>query len=275
MHIQKVNGINNSSYCKKNINNIKFGQNVNLSLKGQSTELVKKYLRNFKAERAQYSLEGNSILQPESIPESVLLKIAENALNKMNNFSKNRILYIVTGRIGGGKTSFVKQNNFQKLFYCPDADEIKPLLPKYKERGSSYVHKASYTINSTNISEALKRGIDTIIQTSTTIDNLDDIIDEARERGYKDIILIHIDTNEDIAIKRAEQRGMETGRTIDSSIIRERKYIDDIVTAYKNPLRGVSQLIVFDNNGIRPVKVEDLNLNPPEQNLSYVTECSD
>lgn len=275
MYIQIVNGINNSNYCKKNLNNINFGQTVNLSLKEQSTELVKKYLRNFESEKAQYISEGSSILQSELIPESVLQKIAENALNKMKNFSKNHILYIVTGRIGGGKTSFVKQNNFHKLFYCPDSDEIKPLLPKYEECGSSYVHKASYTINSANISEALKRGINTIIQTATTIDNLDNIIDEARDMGYKDIILIHIDTNEDIAIKRAEQRGKETGRTIDPAIIRDRKYIDSIVSTYKTPLRGISQLIVYDNNGKYPIKIEDFNLDSPKQNLDYVTECSD
>ncbi|MCQ2740196.1 MAG: zeta toxin family protein [bacterium] len=236
--------------------------------------IVRKYIKSFAAESAQYKSEGNSILQPENIPICTLQKIAHNELEKMQNYPAEHKLYIVTGRIGGGKTTFVEQNCFNKLFYIPDSDDIKPLLPGYKERGSSYVHKASFTINSVNLREALKKGINTVLQTATTFDNIDDIISEAKDYNYNDIILIHIDTKEDIAIERAIKRGEVTGRKVNPDIIKERTYIDRIVPEYKIPSRGVSHLIVYDNNGNTLVKVEDINLTFAEE-LTYVTESDD
>lgn len=259
---------------RKNQKDLAFAQTVSVP-HGQTAELVNKYLKNFSSEISQYKSEGDSILQPAKIPLITLQRVAKEELSKMGHYPAQHKLFIITGRIGGGKTTFVKQNDLQKLFYTPDADEIKPLLPEYKERGSSYVHKASCTINSTNISEALKRGINTIIQTATTIDNLDDIIDEARDHGYKEITLIHLDIDEETAIKRAEKRGQLTGRTIDPDIIKERKYIDDIVKTYENPNRGLSQLIVYDNNGNSPVRIKNMNFDSWQEVLTYVTESND
>ena len=278
MYSLKINTFNSpgrSYHYKRNTNNITFGQAANTISKQQIVSLTNKYIRDFSAEAAQYKEEGSGILQPEQVPLQILQSIASDALAKMQNFPKNHKLYIVTGRIGGGKSAFVEQNDFHKMFYAPDADEIKLLLPGYSEYGSSYVHKVSCTINSSNISEALKRGIDTIIQTATTIDNIDDIVEEARDQKYKDIVLIHIDTNEETAIKRALLRGELTGRKIDPNEIIARKYIDMIVPAYKTPLRGLSQIVVYDNNGSAPVKVEDVDLTSPPQELSYVTESDD
>ena len=51
-----------------------------------------------------------------------------------------------------------------------------------------YVHKASYIISSQNLNEALKRGINCVLQTATTFDNLDDVIRTAKNNGYKNKI---------------------------------------------------------------------------------------
>lgn len=275
MYIQGTMMNNNTQQCllRRHSNNIMFKQKSNISSQ-LADELVNKYLKSFSQEIVQYRAEGD-ILQPAEIPITTLQQVAQKELLKMGAFPAQHKLFIVTGRIGGGKTTFVQQNNLQKLFYTPDADEIKLLLPGYKERGSSYVHKASYTINMTNINEAFRRGINTIIQTATTIDNLDDIIVEARDYNYQDITLIHLDTDEETAIKRAEKRGELTGRKINPDIIKDRKYIDEIVPTYENPNRGLSELIVYDNNGTFPVQVKSFKFNSWQEVLTYVTESDD
>lgn len=244
------------------------------TLKQRTSKLVKSYMDNFGTQTTGFLLDGNASLQPSEIPMTTLSAIAEKELEKMQKFPKNHILYIITGRIGGGKTTYIKNNNLQDSFYIPDADEIKPLLPGYKEKGATYVHRASCLINSANLTEALKRGINTIIQTSTTIENIYDIIDEARDYKYNDITMVHIDTSEETAIKRSQERGKLTGRKIDPNIIRERKYIDDIVPTFQTPLKGLSKLIVYNNNGETPIKTEDIDFVLP-QILTYVTESSD
>ena len=288
MHIQKLTIDTNSpipqlSYTKKRIKNTQYVRGCNpafcqaktAELNQRHSKLFKTYLRHFASELKEYEASGSAILQPQMIPDDILETIAQNELSKMRNFPSEHKLYIITGRIGGGKSTFVKENQLQKLFYTPDADEIKLLLPGYNQFGSSYVHKASCTINSANISEALKQGINTVIQTATTINNLDDIIDEALDYNYKDITMIHIDTAEDIALKRAEIRGKLTGRDINPKIITERKYIDDIVPTFTNPNRGLSHLIVYNNNGASPLKVKNITLHSWLEVLTYVTESDD
>ncbi len=276
MYVQGIQTTNNINlYYRKNTSSITFCQTSCQVTKPQYIELVNKYLKAFSVEAEHYKKEGNSILQPSVIPLAILQNIAQNEIGKMQKFPAEHKLLIVTGRIGGGKTTFVRQNNLEELFYAPDADEIKPQLPQYNERGAGYVHDASWTINITNLNEALKRGINTIVQTATTIDNLDNIIDEARDHKYNDIVLIHIDTDEDIAIKRALERGKTTGRTVDPNVIKERTYIDKIVQAFENPNRGLSQIFVYNNNGNSPVQVKNINLNSWPQILTYVTESDD
>jgi len=259
----------------KNAKNLSFGNKIDAISKKQTSELFNKYLKNFAAENMAYEAEGNSILQPCKIPLETLQNIAQKELSKMQQIPIGHKLFIITGRIGGGKTTFIKQTNLHQFCYAPDADEIKLLLPGYKEFGSSYVHKASCTINATNLSEALKKGVNTIFQTATTVDYIDDVIDEARDYKYDDIILIHIDTAEDVALERAKKRGDLTGRKIDPNIIKERKYIDTFVSVYENPARGLSQFIVYNNNGDYPVKTKSLDFNNWHEILTYVTECSD
>lgn len=236
------------------------------------TKLINYYKKSFDRDMKFFVEGGNSILQPHDIPAKTLYNIAKAELYKMHRFLNKYTLYIVTGRIGGGKTSFVKQNRLEESFYTPDADTIKPLLPGYNERGAEYVHLASCGINNANFSMALKKGINTLFQTATTFDNIDNIIDEARDYKYKDIVMIHIDTNEENAIRRALLRGVETGRKINPDVIKERKYIDEIASTYKTPLRGVNRLLVYNNDGEYPVKVEDIRLDSAPDEFKYVTE---
>ena len=264
----------NQNYRNFNRNYVTFCHN-NSAMLQQSNKLVNSYLKNFASQAGGFLQDGITSLQPSEIKMDTLRKIADCELQKMQNFPKDHILLIVTGRIGGGKTTYVKNNNLHNLFYIPDADEIKLLLPKYKECGASYVHRASCLINSANLSEALKRGINTVIQTSTTIDNIYDIIDEAKDYKYNDIILVHIDTSEENAIRRSQKRGELTGREISPEVIKERKYIDEIVPTFQTPLKGLSQLIVYNNDGDFLIKVKDVNFNIPQAVYTYLTDISE
>ena len=178
----------------------------------------------------------------------ILKYIAKQELTTILSKPKGKILYIITGIPGSGKSTFVRKFSFKK-FYTPDADRIKCLLPEYGEKGAAHVHESSYIINRINISEALERGVDCVIQTSTTFDRINEMIKEASDLGYKNINLIHIDITEDEAIKRCIKRGEARGRTIDIETIKTRKYLNNIVENYKNHNCGLNKIIVYDNNG--------------------------
>lgn len=179
----------------------------------------------------------------------ILKYIAKQELTTILNKPKDKILYIITGLPGSGKSTFVRNSFFEKNFYTPDADKIKSLLPEYREKGAAYVHETSYIINRINISEALERGVNCVIQTSTTPERIDKMINEASSLGYKSINLIHIDIAEDEAIKRCIKRGEARGRVIDIETIKARKYLNNIVEKYKNYNSCLNKIMVYDNNG--------------------------
>lgn len=137
--------------------NIAFCHRNFVNLHEEAMKLVDNYRKSFERDMKFFVQGGDSILQFSDIPVKTLYNIAKTELCKMQKFLDKHTLYIVTGRIGGGKTSFVKQNNLEEFFYSPDADLIKPLLPGYKDKGAGYVHLASCGINNANFSMALKK----------------------------------------------------------------------------------------------------------------------
>ncbi len=234
---------------------------VNFNKGEDALNLVNRYMNRMYSEIDEFKVAGSSILQPSEIPMSLLYRIADKEIPKMERHAKQRVLYIVTGRMGSGKTTFVNDHGLFDYCYSPDADCIKPLLPGYEEKGSDFVHKASCNINFANLSEALSRGINSVLQTATTLERIDSIISEAKLNGYKDIVLVHIDTNEENAIKRTKERAAKCGRAVDPEAIRLRKYIDEIVPVYQNPEKGISQLIVYNNDGDFPIQVKNIYVN--------------
>lgn len=211
-----------------------------------SRKLFNSYCENLSKE-ISYS-ESKNMLDLSDIPIDTLKHIATSELQNILKTPREKLLYIITGRSGSGKSTFVRKSNFSKNFYIPDADNIKRLLPDYKEKGPSYVHKASYIINRLNLSKALSVGANSIIQTTTTFNNIDEIIAEARKYDYKNITLIHIDVSEDTAISRCTQRAEARNNVINTDYIKQRKYIDEIVSTYKDPQKGINEIIVLDNN---------------------------
>ena len=234
--------------------NFKSYGEVNMFFK-ESLNLFETYKKNLTA--LIPSSDAGKILDLSKIPDSTLKYIASNELQKMLRMSKEKIFYIITGRAGSGKSTLVRSMELNKSCYVPDADCIKPLLPYYREKGAYYVHKASCIINSANLSEAIKYGVNSVIQT-TTPDYLDGIINDAKAHGYEDIKLIHINVDEDIAIDRCVIREQARGRGFDAEAIRTKKNVDSIVSTYKNPEKGISELAVYDNNGGNPFLTEYL-----------------
>lgn len=244
-----------------NIDNTSFKANqINPCLLRESKVLAEKYYGILERKIPQFDLVNNKLvnnLKAKDIPRSLLDSIAYAELEKMSQIPAEKQLYIITGRCGSGKTTFTKNDMF-KNFYTPDADVIKPLLPEYKTKGSQYVHEASYFINKTNLLEALEKGLNCVFQTTTTVENIDKFIEKARRYGYQDIKLIHINVSEKKAIERCDIREQKTGRKIDPDIIIERKYIDNIVSVYKDPKKGISEIFLYDNNGNSPVLIDQI-----------------
>ena len=169
----EMNGkLSNDLASKSSLETMSFGNSFCRSVSSvdflsETFNLVKKYVQSLQKE----SLVKNPapLLKVEEIGEELLKKIANIELQKMLSKPAERIMYIVTGRSGSGKSTIVRNLRLDKDFYVPDADNIKKLLPGYKEKGLNHVHRASYAINRTNLSEALSRGTNCVIQTTVAI----------------------------------------------------------------------------------------------------------
>jgi len=246
-------------YTNANVKNISFTKNSANSLTVK--DLAKEYTIQLENNRPWFEARKGNILQPSEISPKTLEIIAEKSLKDMEEIPADKILYIVSGRIGCGKTTFVKQKQFGEYCYIPDCDEIKPFLPGYKDRDSSYVHLASSSILAANLYEAFKKGLNVVFQTSTEERFLDTVLEKAKQCGYKKIVMFHINTSEENSIDRANKRGMATGRFIKPDVIRSQKYIDDLVSIYQNPQKGLSELIVYDNNSKDFIEVEHFTMN--------------
>jgi len=256
MYISKINfytfytasRVENCRYHTQTVNNVFFGQKSKVFREAQIGNLVNRYLINFSENIADFEARIGEILQPSGISQSVLYAMAEKSLNEMEGKPAQKLFYIVSGRIGSGKTTFVERNKLAEHFYIPDADNLKPFLPGYTEKGSTYVHMASSSVNTVNLYEAFQQGLNVVYQTSTKENYLDGIINEAKKYGYKNIKMFHINTNEQNSIDRALKRGIQTGRIIKPAVIQRQKYVDDFVSIYSKPEKGLSELIVLDNN---------------------------
>lgn len=247
--------INNKHYP---IDNTSFKAKTNPVLLKKSKILAEKYCNILEKNISCFDVINNryiNCLKAKDIPQNILEEIAYTELEKMSQIPVGKQLYIITGRCGSGKTTFVQNDNF-KNFYRPDADAIKPLLPEYLSKGAEYVHEASYLINKTNLLEALENGLNCVFQTTTTVENIDKFIQKAKKYGYQNIKLVHMDVTEKKAIERSHIREQKTGRKINPNTIRERKYIDEIVSIYKNPQKGISEIFLYDNNGDSPILLQ-------------------
>ena len=245
-------------YYNNHYNTPKLSFRANLiekNLINETRSLVNKYYEALYKDFINNNFSKN-ILQPKNIPEITLYNIAKSELQKMIKVPSERKLNIITGRFGSGKTTFVEDKIYKNLFYVPDSDELKPLLPGFKEKGVEFVHEASYTNNKINLFEAFKRGLNCVFQTATDPYHLDEVIKKAKQFGYDKIKLVHINVSEQNAIARCNSRATEIGRTVNPDAIKERKYIDDIVEIYKNPQKGISEIFVYDNNGPSSLLIE-------------------
>ncbi len=200
------------------------------------------------------SKSGN--LKMEDISRETLDEIYQIEHIKMDNAPKDKMLYIITGHAGGGKGTVARQLGLDKTCYMPDADNIKMFLPGYDiPGGADYVHNAAVSLNTEMINEALSKGVNTVVQTTGWEAYVDEIIAQAKKNGYKDIKLIHVDITAENAIKRATTRFEETGRCVDPAFnTLKDSYISKVVENFNKPEKGLTELIVYDNNGSEPVR---------------------
>jgi len=202
----------------------------------------------------RYNRAVNGSLRSNDIPDNVLTPIINDYRSKMLKYPAGKKLVIITGRAGGGKSTIMKQMGLDETYFAPDADDIKPLLPGYADKGAGYVHSASVEINQGIITEAFNRGTNCVVQTTGWGDYVADVIEQAHNAGYT-VELIHTNVTPENSIIRANSRGLETGRYVDPANIHQGTYVDEVVERFKdNPF--IKSMTVYDNNGTAPVQIE-------------------
>ena len=173
-----------------------------------------------------------------------------------------KIAIFMIGSPGSGKTTlkeyFVKSiNKTMKDFINLDPDYIMTQLPKYqqlqkaketKTQSAAQCYNSSYVINDVLYTMAQNQNYNIILDgtgkeykwTSGQIENLYYL-------GYTipNCIVIVDDVN--ISIKRAQKRGLETGRVITpSNIIKINDQINNIIPLYKSNKRA-KHIIIYNN----------------------------
>lgn len=181
---------------------------------------------------------------------------------KMKTTPKEKKLVIVTGRGGSGKSTIILEQGIDKNHLLLDADEIKPLLPGYSERGAGYVHEVSTKLNEKLLAEALQQGTNVVLPTTGWADFVESTIKEAHRLGY-DITLIHSDIKAQTSMQRAVARfeqgevqssGQKIRRYIEPANVETGTYVDEVLSKFKShPL--IKEVIVYDNNGMFPPKL--------------------
>ena len=181
-----------------------------------------------------------------------------------------KIAIFMIGSPGSGKTTlkeyFVKSiNKTMKDFINLDPDYIMTQLPKYqqlqkaketKTQSAALCYNSSYVINDVLYTMAQNQNYNIILDgtgkeykwTAGQIENLYHL-------GYTIYICIIVVDNIDTLIKRAQLRGLDTGRTIvPETIIKINNQININIPLYKKNKRA-KNIIVYNNDGEKPIEI--------------------
>ena len=123
---------------------------------------------------------------------------------------------IITGLPAAGKsTTFARRLSLQHRSRLVDSDEIKKMLPEYKDGiGSDCVHEESVDLNVRVLKEAVKRGENVVYPVlGFSANALSDMIDALHQFGYD--VNLHLNELETVKAKgRMLQRFVEKNRFI-------------------------------------------------------------
>ncbi len=155
-------------------------------------------------------------------------------------------LYIIAGCNGAGKTtaSFTLLPGILDCKEFINADEIaKGLSPFQPEKVSFEAGR----IMLKRINELLTHNVNFAFETTLSTKIYKSKIIEAKEKGYRVILLFFWLQNIELAKERVKTRVSEGGHNIDSEVI-ERRYIRGIKNLFNIYLPIVDDAFIFDNS---------------------------
>lgn len=168
-------------------------------------------------------------------------------------------LYIIAGCNGAGKTtaSFTILPEILECKEFVNADEIaKGLSPFQPEKVSFEAGR----IMLNRINELLKEGVNFAFETTLATKSYKSKITEAKEKGYRVMLLFFWLQNIDLAKERVKTRVSEGGHNIEPEII-ERRYINGIRNLFNIYLPIVDGTLIFDNSEGRHELLADKQLD--------------
>lgn len=168
-------------------------------------------------------------------------------------------LYIISGCNGAGKTT-ASFTILPEILNCKEfvnADEIaKGLSPFQPEKVSFEAGR----IMLRRINELLDSNVNFAFETTLSTKSYKNKVVEAREKGYRIILLFFWLQNIDLAKERVKIRVSEGGHNIEPEII-ERRYIKGIKNLFEIYLPIVDSALIFDNSEGKHELLADKQIN--------------
>jgi predicted ABC-type ATPase len=159
---------------------------------------------------------------------------------------KDKNLYIIAGCNGAGKTT-ASFTILPEILDCKEfvnADEIaKGLSPFQPEK----VAFEAGRIMLNRINELLSENENFAFETTLSTKSYKSKIIEAKEKGYRVILLFFWLQNTELAKERVRSRVLEGGHNIEPAII-ERRYLRGIKNLFEIYLPIVDAAFIFDNS---------------------------
>jgi predicted ABC-type ATPase len=164
-------------------------------------------------------------------------------------------LYIIAGCNGAGKTtaSFTILPEMLNIKEFVNADEIAKGLSPFQPEG---VALEAGRIMLQRINELLKENKSFAFETTLSTKSYKNKIREAKEKGYRTVLLFFYLTSVELAKDRVEIRVSEGGHNIEPEVI-ERRFIGGIRNLFDIYLEITDDVFIFDNSKTVPELVAE------------------
>lgn len=156
------------------------------------------------------------------------------------------VLYIIAGPNGAGKTTASK-NLLPKHLNCPEflnADEIASQINSSNPEVAAI--KAGREMLA-KMHQNIERGVNFAIETTLASRSYLRMVNKAKEKGYKVVLLFFWLDSPEMAQQRVRQRVAEGGHNIPPDVI-ERRYWLGLENLFQLFMSSVNEWSVYDNN---------------------------
>jgi predicted ABC-type ATPase len=162
----------------------------------------------------------------------------------------SKILYVVAGCNGAGKTT-ASFNILPQILECREyvnADEIARGISPFNQEGVSI---EAGRIMLSRINELIDMEVNFAFETTLASKNFKNTIQLAKDKGYLVTLIFFWLRNENLAIKRVQNRVAEGGHFIPEDVIK-RRYLSGIKNLFNLYWELPDIILVYDNTDILP-----------------------